>query len=133
MYTTSPGCQFFDVEKTLSNCPHRVLLDKALQALEETPDDFEKAILITTNFHWFRVDLFKLLSPQLNNETDSDSVINTVLIHFLNLNHLLEMFFVHRSFSDSEKFANIPATHYRLLKHKAHDEVSAKTEKFEIN
>ena len=62
----------------------QVLHNRAHQALKQSPRDCEKSFFNTTNFHRFRVPLLKLFSAQLTDQTDSDSQINTLLLHLLN-------------------------------------------------
>ena len=58
------------------------LVDKAPQALKETPEVCEETYFNTTNFHGFPVQLFKIFPPQLNDQTDSESIIimSTLLV-----------------------------------------------------
>ena len=51
-----------------------------------------KNLLSTTNFRWFHAHLFNFFSPQLNNQTDSDSIIKNLLLHLLNQSHSLDPF-----------------------------------------
>ena len=44
----------------------------------------------STNFHRVHVHLYELFSPQLNGQTDSDSVSNTLSLHSSNENHSLD-------------------------------------------
>ena len=77
----------------------RFLLNTAFQTLKETPDDVEKeTIFETTLFHRFHVHFSKRFLPQLNDETDSDSLINCYFIfsrkifhwiHFMNTKTLV--------------------------------------------
>ena len=63
----------------------RVLLNKAVQALKKTPEGC--GFLNATNFHRFHVLIFKLFSLQHNDQLDSESPINTQLLHLLRRNH----------------------------------------------
>ena len=47
----------------------------------------------------------QLFSPQLNDQTDSDSIINTVFFHCLSQDDSRDMFFEHKN-TDAEKFKN---------------------------
>ena len=69
----------------------------ALQALKETPADCENSSFSANNFQRFQVQLFKLLSPQLNDQTDSDSLINTQIFHLLNQHHFLDKIQKHKN------------------------------------
>ena len=91
------------LRRQLSIAALRVFFSKALQALKEAPDDCENTAVNTTNFRRFQVHLFKLFSPQLNGQTDSHSLINTLLIHFLNQNLSQDTFHEQKN-TDSEKF-----------------------------
>ena len=64
------------------------LLIKALQALKETLEDCE--FFIITNIYRFHVSLLKLLSPQLNDQTDSESLLRTLLRHSIYQDHSLK-------------------------------------------
>ena len=57
----------------------------------------------TTNFHRFHVHLFKLSSPELQHQTDSDSLINTMLIYLLSQFQSLDTFHEHK-ITDAENF-----------------------------
>ena len=70
----------------------RILLNYAVQALKGTPDDCDETFFNTTTFRQFHVQLFKLLSPQLSDQSDSDSIVNTLLLHHKNQNHSLDTF-----------------------------------------
>ena len=83
----------------------RIVLNNALQVLQETPDDCEQTFLNTTNFHRFHVILLKLFSTQLNDRTDSDSVINSLFLPFSNQNPSLVKFH-EQSSPDAEKLQN---------------------------
>ena len=95
MFTCLPGCHNQTTrtsrsQKQFQIAALRVLLNKACQTLKVTPEDFE--IFNETNFHRFHVYLFKLSSTQLNDETDSKSLINTLLLHLINQHHWLNTF-----------------------------------------
>ena len=68
----------------------RFVLNKALQALKENPNDCYKTYFNITNFHRFHVHLFKHFSPQLIDQTDYNSIIKILLILLLNRNHSLD-------------------------------------------
>ena len=110
MYTSSPGWhhQTWETSKfrrKLKNDAHRILLIQALQALKEIPDDCEKeTIFETKNSHRLQDHILKLFSPQVNNQTESDFIINTLTLCILN----------HKSFA-----GNYPWTkHYWCWKNK---------------
>ena len=63
---------------------YRVLLTKALQPLKEHHEDCEKNIFNAKNFHRFYVHFLKFFSSQLNDQVDSVSPINTLLLHLIN-------------------------------------------------
>ena len=95
MFTSSPGCQnqtakSSKVQRQFQILVLQVLHSKALQALKETPEvcHFFNAI----NFHRFREHLLKSSSPQLNDQTDSDYLISTLLLHLINQDHSLYAF-----------------------------------------
>ena len=67
-----------------------VLLHKDLQHLKETPDGCENTFFNITSFYCSQVHLNKLFSPQLKDQTDSDSFSNTKIIHILNENFSLD-------------------------------------------
>ena len=78
MYTSSPAshsqtAKSSEFRSQVQIAAIRVLFDKDLQALNETPVDCENKFFNTTNFHRFHVHFFKNFSLQLNVETDSDS------------------------------------------------------------
>ena len=89
MYTSSPvshnqTAKSFQFRRQLQNAALSVFFNKALQALKASPDDCENTFFNTTNLHRFHVHLFKLFSPHSNDQTDSDSVSNTMIFHLLN-------------------------------------------------
>ena len=107
MHTSSPAnrnqtAESFKLRRPILIAEFRVLLNKALQALKGTPDDYEKTLFNTTGFHRFHLPLFKLFSTPLNDQTDSAFIINPLLNHFLNQNNSLDTFHEHKS-SDAEK------------------------------
>ena len=59
--------------KTIQEAALGVLLDKTLQALEEQPEECDKNFFNATSFHRFHVYFFKLFSPRLTDQADSDS------------------------------------------------------------
>ena len=83
----------------------RVLRNKSFQDLKETPDDCDRTFSNTTKLHRFHVHLFKLFAPQLNDPTDSESIINTLLFHRLNKNYSPDT--IHeQKINDAEKLKN---------------------------
>ena len=90
-----PGC-YNQVAKSSKFGRHfhilapRVILKKALQALKEAPENSH--FFDATNFHRFHVHLSKLLSRQLSDQTGSDSLIKTLLLHLINHDHSLSTF-----------------------------------------
>ena len=72
------------------NAVLRVLLNKLLQTPKKTTK--KKTFFKTTNIHRFHVLLFKISSPQLNDQTNSDSIINTQPIQLLNQKHAPDTF-----------------------------------------
>ena len=110
MYTSShvshnQTAQLFQFRKQFQIAALHFLLNKVLQALKETPDDCGNTFFNTTNFHRFGVHLFKFFSPPLKDQTDSDSLINTLLIHLLNQSHSFDTFLEHKT-TDAELFKN---------------------------
>ena len=108
MYTSSPACHNQtakpskfrkQIQITAVCIPH----NKALQAVKEIPDDYERTFFNTTNFHRFHVHLFKMFSPQLNDQTDLDSIFIILLIHLLNQNYSLDTF-PEQNNTDAKKF-----------------------------
>ena len=87
------NCQIFQVQTTIPNHFTSFPLNKLLQALMENPDDCENTFFNTTNLYRFHVLSFKLISPQLYDPTESDFLINTMIIDFLNRNHSLATFY----------------------------------------
>ena len=101
MYTSSPAChnqiaKFSKFTSQFQLAAIRDLLNKALQALKETPDECEKTFFNTTSFHCFHGLLFKIVSPQLNDQTDFDSTIKSLPNHFHNQNDSLDTFREHK-------------------------------------
>ena len=93
------------IRRQYQNAALLFFLNKAAQALKENPDDCDKTFFNTTNFHRFDVQLFKRSSPQLNVQTNSDSAINTLLLHFL-IQHLSLDTFHEQKNTDAEKLKN---------------------------
>ena len=92
MYISSPAshnqtAKHFQCRRKLEIAVLGVLLNNALQAQKEAPDDCENTFFNTTNFHRVHVHLFKQLSPQISDHVDSNSLITTMIIHILNQNH----------------------------------------------
>ena len=69
-----------------------VHFNRYLQALKKTPVVCENTFFNTTNFHRFHVHSFKLFSSQLNDQMDSDSLININMFQISNPNDLLDTF-----------------------------------------
>ena len=110
MKTSSSACQnqtakSFKFPKEFQIAALRFFLKEALQALKETPDDSEKKFFNTNEIHSFQVLLFEHFYLQLNDQIDSDSIINTLQIFFLNQNQSLDTFHEHKN-TDTEKFKN---------------------------
>ena len=108
MYTPSPEshnptAKTSEFRKHFQIVDLPVFLNKALQALKEAPEGCENTFFNTTNFTRFHVQLFRLFSPQIKDQTDTDSLINTMIIHLLNQNHSLDTFHVQR-ISNAENF-----------------------------
>ena len=85
MFTSSPGCQNRTVKSSKSSRQLQsvalcVRPNKALQRLTKSPDDCKQTFFNTANFHRFHVFLFKIFSPQLIDQHDSDSVISTLVL-----------------------------------------------------
>ena len=53
------NCHFFKFRKQFQMTALRLLFSKVFQVLSETPDDWEKTLFNTTNFHHFHVHSFK--------------------------------------------------------------------------
>ena len=62
----------------------RVLLNKALQVLKETPENCD--IFNATNFHRSHGQLFNFFSTQLKDQKDSDTCIQTLQLYLINQN-----------------------------------------------
>ena len=92
------------LRKAFQNVELQVLLNKAVHPLKGTPDDCEETFSNTTIFSRFHVHLFKLISPQLNDQTDSDSIMNTLLLLVLHQNHSLNAH--EEEFTHAEKVTN---------------------------
>ena len=102
-YKSQSNCQIFQFQKTIPKCCKSSALDKAVKPLKEAPYDCENTFFNTISFHCFDVHLIKLLSPQFNDQTDSDSLINTIIFHLLSQNLSLGTFHAQKT-SDAEKF-----------------------------
>ena len=88
MYISSPNCHTPIVKtskfsRQFENAALQDILNKALQAPKEIPDVYWKTFFNTTSFLSLHVHLVKIFSPQLNYQTDSDSINNTLIFHFL--------------------------------------------------
>ena len=110
MYTSSPASH----KQTAKSSKFRkqfqiatvcVLLNKALQALKETPEDCENTFLYRTNNHRFHVHKFKLFFLQRTDQIDSDSLVNTLFSRFPNQNYSLDIFHEHKN-TDAEQYKN---------------------------
>ena len=89
MFTHLPGGQ--KIESKFPNFPRQfqiaplpLRLTKPLQVLKENPELYDKSSFNGTNFYRFFVTLFKVSSSQLKDQNDSDSPINTLLLHLNN-------------------------------------------------
>ena len=84
MFTSSPGCHN-PTDKSSKNRKYlqmtalRVLLNMGLHSLKEKPERCK--LFNVTSIQRFYVNLFKLFSPWPNDQTDSGSLHNTLLLH----------------------------------------------------
>ena len=69
----------------------RVLLTNIFHVLKENPRGCDKNFVNAANFHRFHVHLFKVFSPHINDQADSDSLINTLFLHLVNQNDFLNI------------------------------------------
>ena len=95
MFTFWPGChnettKSSKFRRQIRIAALRVLLNKVLQNLKENPEYCDKNFFNATNFIRFPVHLFKPFSPQLNDITDSDSLVFTMLLDLISQNSLLD-------------------------------------------
>ena len=73
--------------------------------MKENPDIYEKKFDTINFLNEFHVRSLKLFSPQLNDRSDSDSTISTLLSQFLNQNRSLDI--LHEpNVADAEKLKN---------------------------
>ena len=79
-----------------------MLLTKALQALKEDFEDCDKSFFNVTLFQCFQLHLFRFFPPQLNDQADSNSFMNTHLLHLVNENNPLKLSNAQRD-TDAEK------------------------------
>ena len=106
MFTSSPGCQN-QTAKPMKN-PRAVPICCDTSSSQQGPSTSEGdpegcEFFNATNFHRFHVPLFKLSSPKLNDQTDSDSLINTLLLHMITQDHSQNTFNDQNN-TDIEKF-----------------------------
>ena len=74
--------------------------------LSRKPQMIVKKTFFNTNiFHQFHNYLFKLFSPQLKDQIDFESLLNTLIIHLLNQSHSRDTFHEHKD-TDVGKFKN---------------------------
>ena len=78
------------LQRRFQTAAFRVLVNKVLQAQQETREVCDKTIFNATIFHRFHVGPFEHFTPQLNDHSDSDFVIQTLPLHLLNRNHSLD-------------------------------------------
>ena len=81
---SSETCSIF----CISSAPHR----GSSKVLKDSPDDCDKTFFKTSTFHRFHVHLFKQCSPQLNDQTDTDFIMNILPLHLLKQNHSVDTF-----------------------------------------
>ena len=81
----------------------RVLLNKALEALKETPDDYEKTFFKTTIFHGIHNHFSNSFFLRSKNQADSDFLINRLSIHLFNQNRSRDTIHEQRK-TDAEVF-----------------------------
>ena len=109
MYTCSFGChnqtaKWSKFRRLFQIAAFRILRNKALQVLKETPVVCDKTIFNTTNFHRFHVHLCKLLS-QFYDQIAFDCIINTLLHQLVNQNLSLDTLHEQNN-TDAEKLKN---------------------------
>ena len=108
MFTSSPAChnqigKSSKFQRQLETPALRIFLSKAFQALMDNAEDCGIKVFNATNFYRFHVHFFKLFSTQCNDHTDSYSLINTLLLHFLRQDHSLNKFNDHKN-TDAHNF-----------------------------
>ena len=93
--------QIIKIQKVCSTCctssPH--------PSSEGNPSRLWQNIFQHNQLPRFHVRFIKLFSSQLNDQTDSESIINSVLLHLLNQKHSLHAFHDQNNF-DAEKLSN---------------------------
>ena len=94
--------KILEISKTNPNSCTTSNSHRALQSLREHPEHFDKNFFNTTNFSRFQVHFFKFFSHKFNDQSDSDSPINTVLLNLINQGLSLKIS-KYQKVSDAEK------------------------------
>ena len=94
--------KILEISKTNPNSSTTSNSHRALQSLREHPELLVKHFFNTTNFYRFRVHFFKFFPHEFNDQAESDSPLNTVMLNLINQGLSLKIS-NYQKVSDAEK------------------------------